>query len=205
MTELLPRKAELRAAIDRLRRGIPAEEIEARSRAAAEVFLALPPVAASRFATVALYLPLPGELGTEAVWEALVDRGVRCVFPRVEKGSRVLRFFPLRPGEPVERGPLGVRQPPARDEVRLEAIEAFLVPGQAFDAQGGRLGRGGGYYDSTLASAPWAERIGFGFDEQLLPSVPMLPHDVPLDWVVTPERGLRCEPGRSRPSPHGPW
>lgn len=205
MTENRLRKADLRAAIDRLRRGIPAEEVEARSRAAAEVFLGLPPVAASRFATVALYLPLPGELGTDAVWKTLVERKVLCVFPRVEKGSRILRFFPLRPGEPVERGPLGVRQPLARDEVRLEAIEAFLVPGQAFDAQGGRLGRGGGYYDATLAAAPWAERIGYGFDEQLLPSVPMLPHDVPLDWVVTPDRGLRCEPGRSRPSSHEPW
>ena len=204
MPHLSP-KAELRAAIDRLRRGIPPEEIEARSRAAAEHLLALPPIARPDLSTVALYLPLPGEIRTEAIWEALVGRGVRCVFPRVERGRRVLRFYPLRPGDPVERGPLGVRQPPAIDEVPLVEIEAFVVPGQAFDELGGRLGRGGGYYDATLAEAPHAERIGIGFDEQLLPLVPMLPHDVPLDWVVTSSRALRCQPGRTRSSARGPW
>jgi len=198
-------KGELRAAIDRLLRGIPPEEIEARSRAAAERLLALPPIARPGLSTVALYLPLPGEIRTEPIWEALVARGVRCVFPRVERGSRVLRFFPLRPGDPVERGPLGVRQPPERDEVPLQEIDVFLVPGQAFDEQGGRLGRGGGYYDATLAEAPRAERIGLGFDEQLLPSVPMLPHDAPLDWVVTSSRAVRCQPGRTSSSARGPW
>src|SRR5690606_10088686 len=116
-----------------------------------------------------LYLPLPGELDTTAIFEGLASRGFRCAFPRVERGDPLLLFFPLAPGEAVERGPLGVRQPPARGEIPLEAIDLFLVPGQAFDRLGGRLGRGKGYYDATLAAAPHAERIGLGFREQLLP------------------------------------
>lgn len=198
-------KGRLRAAIDRLREGLGPEEIARRSLAVKERLLDLPPLAAAPGATIALYLPLPGEFDTLPLWEALADRGYRCAFPRVERGEPRLRFFPLAPGEEVERGPLGVRQPPARGEIALEAIDLFLVPGQAFDRQGGRLGRGKGYYDATLAAAPRAERIGVGFREQLLPLVPMLPHDVPMDWIVTDEVALRCDPGRSRAGVHGPW
>lgn len=206
MTRANAQKSALRAAIDRLRRGLSPAEIARRSLAAQAKLLSLPPIAAApRGATLALYLPLPGELDTEPIWEALAARGFRCAFPRVERESPRLHFYALAPGEAVERGPLGVRQPPAREELPLEAIDLFLVPGQAFDLQGGRLGRGKGYYDATLAEAPRAERIGLGFEEQVIPTVPMLPHDVPLDWIVTPERAQRCAPGRSRTAAHGPW
>ena len=206
MSRQPPHKSERPQAIDGLPRG-PAPEATARGSAAVkERVLGLPPIAeAPTGSTIALYLPLPGELDTEPLWEALFARGFRCVFPRVERESPLLHFYPLAPGEAVERGPLGVRQPPAREKIPLEAIDLFLVPGQAFDLQGGRLGRGKGYYDATLAEAPRAERIGVAFDEQVVPLVPMLPHDVPLDWIVTPSRSHRCEPGRSHTGAHGPW
>lgn len=199
-------KGALRAAIDRLRAGLDPEEIARRSRAICTHLLESPPLAAlPRDATVALFLSLPGEVDTDPIWEALSARGHRCVFPRVVRGEPRLRFSPLALGEEVERGPLGVRQPPAREEAPLEAIDLFLVPGQAFDRLGGRLGRGRGYYDATLAAAPRAERIGLGFREQLLPLVPMLDHDLPMDWIVTDERVLRCDPGRTRPGRHDAW
>lgn len=193
MKPRLDEKGALRAAIDRLRAALFPDEIARRSLFAKERLLALPPLVEARAgATVALYLPLPGELDTLPIFEALAARGFRCAFPRVERGHPRLRFFPLSPGEPVERGPLGVPQPPARDEIPLEAIDLFLVPGQAFDRRGGRLGRGKGYYDATLAAAARAERIGLGFREQLVQVVPMFAHDAPMDWIVTDAEVVRC-------------
>jgi len=138
MKENHAEKGALRAAIDRLRAGLSPEEIARRSLAAKERLFSLPPLREARpGATIALYLPLPGELDTTAIFEGLASRGFRCAFPRVERGDPLLLFFPLAPGEAVERGPLGVRQPPARGEIPLEAIDLFLVPGQAFDRLGG--------------------------------------------------------------------
>ena len=73
----------------------------------------------------------------------------------------------------------------------------MVIPGLVFDAQGFRLGYGGGYYDAYLRRAgasrgkPRALRCGVCFDEQLLDiSLPVEPHDMQMDMVVTPTQTL---------------
>ena len=51
-----------------------------------------------------------------------------------------------------------------------------------------RLGQGGGHYDRWLAHHPDTIRIGMAWDGQLVDELPVEPHDVPLDAVVTPTR-----------------
>jgi 5-formyltetrahydrofolate cyclo-ligase len=187
-------KADLRSRIAAAIDSLGPEAIEARSAEATAHLFAMELFSAAAPKTVALYLSFPLELQTEALWHELERRGHRCVFPRVLRGSRVLEFSPLSPGDPVEAGPLGVREPLPGRAIDLASIDVFVVPGAAFDDTGGRLGRGGGYYDTTLATAPAALRVGWAFDEQLVEGIPMLPHDAPMDWVVTPSRTLRCPP-----------
>jgi 5-formyltetrahydrofolate cyclo-ligase len=79
-------------------------------------------------------------------------------------------------------------------------IDCVVVPGVAFSPEGWRLGRGGGYYDATLAALPRALRVGVAFEVQLVPTVPREPHDVALDAVVTESRLLTFE----RPRPAAP-
>ena len=61
----------------------------------------------------------------------------------------------------------------------------LFVPLLAFDRGARRLGYGGGYYDRTLAALPGRSRIGFGYAAQEVEAVPVEPHDVGLDAVVT--------------------
>ena len=69
----------------------------------------------------------------------------------------------------------------------------IVVPGVAFDARGGRLGYGGGFYDRFLASAgEGAIRIGICFEVQVVDEVPMAGHDLRVDAVVTEQRVLRA-------------
>ena len=68
---------------------------------------------------------------------------------------------------------------------------ALLVPLVGFDADGFRLGYGGGYYDRTLAvmeAKPLT--IGIGFELGRLETIhhPQ-PHDVPMDAIVTEAGG----------------
>ena len=90
-------------------------------------------------------------------------------------------------------GPARALEPPASSpSLPLDAIDLIVVPGVAFDARGGRLGRGRGHYDATLARLrPGTARVGLCFDEQVVDRVPVEPHDVPLDVVVTGSRVLR--------------
>ena len=83
-------------------------------------------------------------------------------------------------------GKFGIHEP-ANDclEVELAGLDLVLVPGLAFTVNGGRLGRGAGFYDRLLM-ATGAVRMGVGLDEQIVPWLPMEPHDVKLDWILTP-------------------
>lgn len=66
-----------------------------------------------------------------------------------------------------------------------------MVPGLGFDARGGRLGYGGGYYDRLLTRLPsTALRVAAAFSAQLLDAVPMEPHDQYVSLIVTEDGPL---------------
>ena len=78
---------------------------------------------------------------------------------------------------------------PGRDVVAAELPGLLIVPLLAFDAQGHRLGYGGGFYDRTLALLK-VPAVGIAYAGQQVASLPHGPHDMALDMVVT-EQGVR--------------
>ena len=139
---------------------------------------------------VAGFLPLPGEVDLRGLFASLRSRGVTVVVPRVNGSAlEFARYDPLR----IRKGRFGINEPTDDDTCALEQCAAVVVPALACDRSGRRLGRGGGYYDRALANAPagiW--KVGCVIDANLWPAgeVPVEPHDVSLDAVVTPSRLL---------------
>lgn len=73
---------------------------------------------------------------------------------------------------------------PAGDETIVPDV--VLLPLVAFDAQGYRIGYGGGYFDRTLAAlSPRPFSVGVGFELGRINSVHPQPHDIPLNALVT--------------------
>ena len=67
------------------------------------------------------------------------------------------------------------------------------MPGVAFDADGRRLGYGGGYYDRLLPLLPpTAPRVAGAFEVQLVDCVPAAPHDIGVDCIATELRLVGC-------------
>jgi 5-formyltetrahydrofolate cyclo-ligase len=177
-------RAELTAARARLAPGVR----QAGAGAIAARLATLPRFGAAT--TVGLYAPLGAEVDAGLVARDRLAHGVRVVYPRSLPGQRRLVFCACAP-EQLVAGPLGAAEPPPQAaEVPLSEIQCFVVPGVAFSTDGLRLGRGGGYYDATLAGAPGAFRVGVAFDLQLRPDLPQEPHDVALDAVVTERQTL---------------
>jgi 5-formyltetrahydrofolate cyclo-ligase len=65
-------------------------------------------------------------------------------------------------------------------------IDVVIVPGTAFTPSGDRLGQGGGWYDRFLETVrPDCVTIGVAFAAQIVSELPVEPHDVRVDHVVT--------------------
>jgi len=83
----------------------------------------------------------------------------------------------------------GIREPAVSPEAASDELRVIVVPGVAFDAQGGRLGHGSGHFDRLLAESP-ALLVGLCFENRLVEAVPLESHDVRMDVVVTEKRIL---------------
>jgi len=122
----------------------------------------------------------------ELAWKSGKQIGVPCVLPDTLElfHSQLNSFEDLCPGA------LGVLEPSPEQRTALnpESYDLVIVPGVAFDRQGGRLGYGKGYYDRFLDQSH-AFRLALAFDFQLLETVPTEIHDVPMDGILT-ENGI---------------
>jgi len=144
---------------------------------------------------VALFAPLPSEPDVHPLIEEAWAQGKRVVLPlMIKHGSTPeLDWHEVASWDDVVvPGPFGLREPdPLRcPRVPLAELDCVFVPGLAFDAEGFRLGRGGGFYDSFLSLAPpTLPCVGLMFSLQKVPDVPREPHDQALRSVIT-EDGL---------------
>lgn len=136
-----------------------------------------------------------------AVVFALAARGVRVAAPRVNWETRTMDAALIRGEADLVPTRHGLRQPgPDASALDRTELDLVLVPGVAFDASGGRLGRGAGYYDRFLRddSAPEGVTVGpirtcgVAFEAQIADTVPTEDHDLPVDWIVTEDRLIDC-------------
>ena len=127
-----------------------------------------------------------GEADPALLLARLVEMGCAIAFPRVIR-DQPLEFHHVPDGEVLEPGSFGIPEPLAHWPRAVPDL--LLVPLLAFDAQGHRLGQGGGFYDRTLAALK-VPAIGIAYAGQEVDSIPHETHDRTLDMVLT-EQGIR--------------
>jgi 5-formyltetrahydrofolate cyclo-ligase len=158
---------------------------------------------------VMVFSPLAGEVDLGLFARRAGAMGRRLCHPRVRWGAGDMDAGELpRWGRGLVMARHGVRQPGhAAPRVAVDKISLVLVPGLMFDTLGRRLGRGGGFYDRFLARDEFRPRdgggggaktelavgvkVGVGFDEQIVGSIPEDAWDVRMDAIVTPTRVIR--------------
>ena len=114
-------------------------------------------------------------------WRA--KHACQSALPVSVEASAPLRFRAWSPDTPLLADRHGI---PTPSEGSWLTPDILLLPVNAFDAAGYRLGYGGGYFDRTLASMqPRPLAIGVGFELNRVDSIHPEPHDQKLDWMVT--------------------
>ncbi len=138
---------------------------------------------------------LPGEVDLAVFMAEMLRRGRKVYLPRILSPG-LMEFIQIGDewGAQLIRGHRGILEPREGSGAVLTAQDpetlAVLVPGLAFDARGGRLGRGGGFYDRFLARSELsgAAKIGVCWSMQVVHDTPTDHYDVAMNWLCH-ERG----------------
>ena len=163
------------------------------SRQICEEFMAMPVYAAAK--TVLWYVDAGSEVRTRHMLPEAMAKSAKVIIPYCIVETNQLELFWLEDmGELVE-GAYKILEPASdlrelpSKRVQPEEIDLVAVPGTAFDPSGGRLGQGKGYYDRLLSRIrPEVPLIALSFECQVFPKIPVAPHDVYMDLVLTEQQ-----------------
>ena len=136
--------------------------------------------------TVLLYYPKNNEVDILPLFKRY-KRDKVLLLPVTHR--RGMTANPYEGNDKMHRGKVGIPEPttpPYEGEIDL-----IIVPAVAFDKQGNRLGRGGGYYDRFLKKQSHATFIGVGYDFQLVDEVPVRQHDQKMHRIILPSQTIQ--------------
>lgn len=173
-------KKELRSCIRQQKRAMTEAQIEEKSRVLAEKFVASPLYREAK--TIYGYLPYNQEVRTTPMLRQALRDGKQVAVPKVYGDE--MKFIYMTDLSQVKPGYAGIPEPVADTPVADDPTALVLMPGLAFDAQGHRIGYGGGFYDKFLEQEPGHPTLALCYDFQMLAHVETEEHDIPVDCVI---------------------
>lgn len=136
--------------------------------------------------TVLLYYPKNNEVDVLPLFKRYKHDKV-LLLPVTHRNGMTAN--PYEGNDKMHRGKVGIPEPTTPP---FEGnIDVIIVPAVAFDKEGNRLGRGGGYYDRFLKKQTHATIIGVGYDFQLVDEVPVRKHDQKMHRIILPSQTIQ--------------
>ncbi|MDM1763448.1 MULTISPECIES: 5-formyltetrahydrofolate cyclo-ligase [unclassified Acinetobacter] len=148
---------------------------------------------------IGIYLDGFGELRTQHLIELCFKHQKNVYLPIICNMNQSLRWVKISHQQYRNKRfvlhKLGMFEPMASRGLHVSCLDLLLMPLLACDLTGARMGMGGGFYDRTLASAPYKPyRLGLAhdfqfFDEKFVRN----PWDQALHGLVTPRKLLHFQ------------
>jgi 5-formyltetrahydrofolate cyclo-ligase len=190
--DLDARKAALRPRMRSLRRTLARDFPQADWMAGEQVEALLAALKLTVPRIAAVYHPAGAEFDPACVAEQLTGLGWTLALPFCRAPDEAMVFRRHAKGDRLAPDAVGMLSPPPSAQVVIPDL--VIAPVLAFDAQGYRLGQGGGYYDRTLdvikQSGVTPPVVGLAYSGQEVEAVPVGEHDQRLDAILT-ETGYR--------------
>jgi 5-formyltetrahydrofolate cyclo-ligase len=142
--------------------------------------------------SVLLFCPLPGEPDVRPLLAEALAGGKRLALPRYAPSRGEYEACLVNDLGSLRVGHFGILEPaPDAPWVELLRLDFLGVPGLAYDRDGGRLGRGRGYFDRLLTQSG-GHKCGVAFDWQVVPEVPVGARDIRVNSLLTPSGWSGC-------------
>ncbi len=144
----------------------------------------------TRARVVMSYVDFRDEVRTHHFLTVVLEQGKQLAVPYCAADR--LELFLLDSLDELAAGTFGIPEPKtklrglAERRVEIGRVDLIVVPGVAFDTRGGRLGHGRGYFDKLLGLVRSnTTLVAPAFECQLFPEIPIEPHDVFMNKIVT--------------------
>lgn len=144
--------------------------------------------------TLFVYCSTPEEIDTRAIITDALRHDKRVCLPKCMPGHR-MQLRQIASFDDLTEQTYGIDEPGSHCPVILpEQVDLCIIPALACDASGARLGYGGGFYDRFLTQTQ-ACRMVLCAQERILPYVPVQPHDIRCDCIVTEQEVMLIHEG----------
>jgi 5-formyltetrahydrofolate cyclo-ligase len=141
---------------------------------------------------VLFYLSHKSEVDTEPMIHKALALEKIIALPLIDGEKR--EIIPLKIDNldrDTQPGYRGIREPISRrcKQIPVQQVNLAIIPGIAFDERGGRIGYGTGFYDRFIPNLDITTRkVALAFECQIVPQIPMEPHDRYTDIIITEKR-----------------
>jgi 5-formyltetrahydrofolate cyclo-ligase len=180
------RKTFLRDRLKTLRSSLPVARRAEFSQIIAERLFQMEKIKSARvFFT---YISCGAEVETRGIIKRLLEEAKLVTVPRIADNRMEARAFTA--WEEMSPGQLGIPTPKSGHEYQGR-IDVVITPGLGFTVEGHRIGFGRGYYDQWFSSHPVGFKVALAYEAQIVAGIPLDPHDVPVDCIVTEKRVIR--------------
>lgn len=192
MQDLKEKKSEIRQTTLALRDGLSGKK---RAKKSLEIMDRLFDFANFLEAKIVLfYMNVNSEVATDTMIRKAMEYEKGIVLPWVDQKEKQIVTFRIEDiDRDVQPGYLNIPEPILQrcKVMPFEHIDLAIMPGIAFDERGGRIGHGTGFYDRVIPKLDVTTRkVALAFECQIVPQIPMEPHDRYTDIIITEKRTI---------------
>ena len=148
-----------------------------------------------------IYISYSSEINTKEIINKALKDNKKIYIPRTEFKTRHMDAVEITSLDNLVESTYGILEPskeaPYIDPNELDLI---VVPGVAFDRNGGRMGYGAGFYDRYFKKIKKENikkivKLALAYEIQMLNEVPMNEQDVPVDYIITENEFIYASDG----------
>lgn len=141
-----------------------------------------------------IYIGFGSEINTKDIISCFFNDNKSVYVPKTNIETKEMNAVKIDSFENLVENRYGILEPNNDEEIlNKKDLDLIILPGVAFDYDGGRVGYGGGYYDRYLESISKSiTKVALVYDFQLLDKVPCEDHDIKADYIITEKRIIEC-------------
>ena len=138
-----------------------------------------------------IYISYDSEINTKGIIKKALMDNKKIYVPRTEFKTRLMDAVEITSLNNLIESEYGILEPSVEEpHIDPNEIDLIVVPGVAFDRNGGRMGYGAGFYDRYFKkiskdNVKKVIKLALAYDFQILEKIPMNEQDVPVNYIIT--------------------